>query len=708
MTKQANVFFAIFLAALWLLVWLLAYGVILSIAYKDSRILHATTTTNIAAPLLQFWHYSDNPALRKVAMFAAFAALLVVSFAAYLIFLRKTQEPLGDASFQTLADLRKRKWFKKKGHIFGVAGGKFLRVLDDRHHLIIGPTRSGKGAGYVIPNALMHVGSMIITDLKGEIFDATAAYRKSTGNQVFLFAPGAEETNRWNPLDFVRQDRGNRTTDIQNIVGILIQENTESENSVWQATAQQVMAGVISYILESPFYENRRNFGEVNSFFNSGEDLQALMRLVKEKEPYLSKFTVESFNAYIALSDKAAASALLDIQKAMKPFKNERVVAATSVTDIPLREMRNRAVSIYLAPHINDVTLLRSLLTLFVQQALELLMRDIATKDAVPFYFLLDEFRQLNKMKEIMNKLPFVAGYKIKMAFIIQDLKNLDEIYGETARHSMLGNCAYQLILGANDQATAEYASRALGKRTIRYQSESRSIEPFKRSRRTMVEQIRDRDLMMPQEIRQMPEDQFVLLVEGQRPIRGTKLRFFEVEPFKSAEAFSKSNRPTVPPIEYAPELAIPALTKEYERIGSEKEVSTASSAVPQPATKKASAPPSRSHIAPIEEPTLPAPPPEISDEDEILEQVTIAQAEVDDSAEAVEELFNVALKTLPRRDRKPIMEIYLALDDDPEWQTSDENISARDAIVEADARDDTAAIENDSNEALKILPRRT
>ncbi len=63
-----------------------------------------------------------------------------------------------------------------------------------------------------------------------------------------------------------------------------------------------------------------------------------------------------------------------------------------------------------------------------------------------------------------MTKLPYVAGYNIKLAIIIQDLKNLDEIYGETSRHSLLGNCGYQLVLGANDQATAEYASRALGK----------------------------------------------------------------------------------------------------------------------------------------------------------------------------------------------------------------------------------------------------
>ena len=77
-------------------------------------------------------------------------------------------------------------------------------------------------------------------------------------------------------------------------------------------------------------------------------------------------------------------------------------------------------------------------------------------RTSLPVYFLLDEFRQLKKMSEITTKLPYVAGYNIKMAFVIQDLKNLDEIYGETSRHSLIGNCGYQLVLGANDQATAD------------------------------------------------------------------------------------------------------------------------------------------------------------------------------------------------------------------------------------------------------------
>lgn len=562
MSKGYKAVYLIFCTSIAFLVWTLAYGVALGVIYKDSRILNITITENPFAPLQQIWAYATNSTLQRVAIGALLPAITAAAFAGYLG-LKVHENPLGDAAFQDVMGLRRGKWFRKKGHIFGLFGRNVLRSADSRHHLIIGPTRSGKGAGYVIPNALMHEGSMIVSDLKGEIFKATAGYRKNNGSQVFLFAPGSERTNRYNPLDFVRPERGNRTMDIQNIASILVPENLGSENSVWQGLAQQVVAGIISYVLESPYYHGRRNLGEVVSFVNSGVELQAQIKFIKEKEPNLSKYTVESFNAFLALSERAAASALLDIQNALRPFRNERIVAATEVTDMDIAAMKRRPISIYLAPNITDITILRPLLTLFVQQVMNILTLE-HDPNSLPVYFLLDEFRQLKKMDEIMTKLPYVAGYNIKLAIIIQDLKNLDEIYGETSRHSLLGNCGYQLVLGANDQATAEYASRALGKRTIRYTSESRTIEILGLPRRTKVEQIRERDLMMAQEVRQMPENKMILLVEGQRPIYGDKLRFFNTQPFKAAEAYSQSHVPDVPTIDYLPHRPVPALTDEY------------------------------------------------------------------------------------------------------------------------------------------------
>jgi type IV secretion system protein VirD4 len=559
MTGAARICYLVFCAAIAALAWLAGYGLALRIVFQDGRILEVMTTTNPFAPLQQLLAYPHSAVVQKVAAGAALPALALAGMLAYCG-LKAPANPLGAAAFQDRASLRRANWFARRGKIFGRFGRKLLRSHDDRHHLVIGPTRSGKGVGYVIPNALMHQGSMVVTDLKGEIFASTAGYRARTGSEVFFFAPGAARSHRYNPIDFIRSDRGNRTTDIQNIAAHLVPESAHSENAVWQATAQQVMAGAISYIAESAAYQGRRNLAEVNAFFNSGHDLQELMRLIKQDEPNLSRFTVQSFNAYIALSERTAASALLDVQNALRPFKNERIAAATTVSDFDLKALGRRATSIYLAPSITDVVLLKPLLSLFVQQALDVLTIE-HDPGSLPVYFLLDEFRQLKKMTEITTKLPYVASHNVKFAFVIQDLKSLDEIYGENARHSLVGNCGHQLVFGANDQATAEYVSRALGKKTVRYTSVSRTIELMGLHRRTEIEQIRERDLMMAQEVRQMPMDRMVLLVEGQKPIYGQRLKYFTRSPFRQAERYARNNVPDVPEIAFYEPAAVPAAT---------------------------------------------------------------------------------------------------------------------------------------------------
>ncbi|MDO9306850.1 MAG: type IV secretory system conjugative DNA transfer family protein, partial [Mesorhizobium sp.] len=276
MTGSLRVFYIGFCLTIAFAAWLLAYGLALQLIYGDGRILQVTITINPFAPFQQLIAYGDSTVLRTVALGAVLPAILVAGIVAYAG-LRPNASPLGDARFQTMMSLRRDGWFRKRGKILGRFRHQILRVEDDRNHLVIGPTRSGKGACYVVPNALTHEGSMIVTDLKGEIFQSTAGYRKSKGNQVFLFAPGSDRTHRYNPLDFIRPDRGDRTTDIQNMAAILVPEVTESENSIWQATAQQVMAGAISYVNESVYYEGHRNLGEVTAFFNSGVNLQALM-----------------------------------------------------------------------------------------------------------------------------------------------------------------------------------------------------------------------------------------------------------------------------------------------------------------------------------------------------------------------------------------------------------------------------------------------
>ena len=96
---------------------------------------------------------------------------------------------------------------------------RYLKFATPEHVACYAPTRSGKGVGLVIPNALRWHGSLICLDVKRENFQATAGAREAQGDKVFLLDPMAPDgrTARYNPFTYVRRGTIDAFGDIQRI-----------------------------------------------------------------------------------------------------------------------------------------------------------------------------------------------------------------------------------------------------------------------------------------------------------------------------------------------------------------------------------------------------------------------------------------------------------------------------------------------------------
>lgn len=69
-------------------------------------------------------------------------------------------------------------------------GLRYLVHAGIEHALCIGPTRSGKTAGVLIPTLLTWPGSCVVYDPKGELYQRTAAWRQQEARNIVLrFAP---------------------------------------------------------------------------------------------------------------------------------------------------------------------------------------------------------------------------------------------------------------------------------------------------------------------------------------------------------------------------------------------------------------------------------------------------------------------------------------------------------------------------------------
>src|SRR6202043_1035659 len=85
--------------------------------------------------------------------------------------------------------------------------GALLRYHGEGHLLTVAPTRSGKGTGCVIPNLLTYPGSVVVSDVKGELYAVTYRHRqRGLGQATFALDPFgivSDSTASCNPLDLV-------------------------------------------------------------------------------------------------------------------------------------------------------------------------------------------------------------------------------------------------------------------------------------------------------------------------------------------------------------------------------------------------------------------------------------------------------------------------------------------------------------------------
>jgi len=105
---------------------------------------------------------------------------------------------------------------------------------------------------------------------------------------------------------------------------------------------------------------------------------------------------------------------------------------------------------------------------------------------------------------------------------IIQSLAQLEKNYGKEGAEIIVDNSQDTIFGGfAPNSQTAEVLSKALGSRTVLSGSVSREKNDPSQSLQMM-----ERPLMMPDELKSFPKDEFIVMKTGTHPMR-TRIRLF-------------------------------------------------------------------------------------------------------------------------------------------------------------------------------------
>ncbi|MCD2174938.1 type IV secretory system conjugative DNA transfer family protein [Rhizobium sp. C4] len=456
--------------------WSLNYSVASFVILKSSTMWKGFSGGEIFMPIRQASTYIDNPSvmrLVKAATTATFAEAAVVAGAVALAIIRpwEVRPPSDGSRFATLEDL------KKAGLIDGHPGksvllgtfGKGRQTVDvrysgDSHFFVNGPSRAGKGRGFVMTNLLEYEGSVVVLDVKLENYLNTGAARLAMGQTCFVFAPGSVKTHRWNPLDFVR-GWPERSTDLINLSASLLPIG-EREDGYWKQTARGLLAGVLGYVMEAKSMEGRRNFRSVLRMFSTGRSFSDVLTEIIDTEPELNDFILGSFRQHLGRDEEQRPSFEGHIVTALAPFNNLLIAEACAQSDFDIRDLRRAPFSLFIAAPVSDFGTVEPIIRLLIQQIHDVMLRSLPGKDEPhKILMMLDEFYQFERLPEIIKRAPLVAGYGLTIALVAQNIPQIDERYGQKTRDALLGNMDIKLCIAVGDDATARIVSDNLGRK---------------------------------------------------------------------------------------------------------------------------------------------------------------------------------------------------------------------------------------------------
>jgi type IV secretion system protein VirD4 len=483
-----------------------------------------------------FWRRMMFPATQAetairgtIALGLVLAAGIGLSIAAHVL---RPLKPYGEAKFGSILDAEKRRLTMRRGLILGRLAGATITSDEPGHILVVGPTRSGKGQSFIGPNGIMWQGSAVFFDPKKENFSIFGAYRAAGGDKVYIFNPGELRSHRYNPLDFIRRDE-TMPTDALVVAGFIV---PDTPGEVWGKSARLLLAAMIGYVLTSPLCDGARHLRSVARMLVSGKDISIYLKsIVLTESDHLPSWVVDAFNQYIALESETRNSAVFNLNIALNPWNNRLVAAATATSDFDIRELRRKRMSVFIGCSVAQLDAFRPLLNILVQQIHDVLMMAPPKRDE-PHQVLLmiDEFRQLGRMDDLVSKLTINAGYGFRVVIVLQNLSQLDEVYGKAVRETTVSACATQLYIRIDNLDTSEYLSKMLGETTIELKRASLRRGGIL-GQKTINTDYDAVPLRTPQQLRQMDPRKVILLVSSAPPFELERVIYHDDRPYRQA-----------------------------------------------------------------------------------------------------------------------------------------------------------------------------
>ncbi len=461
----------------------------------------------------------------------------------------------------------------KSGVVIEYDKTSFRVDASDNNLMILAPPGAGKTKDFYIPSIIYNCrvnrntngagASMIIVDVKGEEYRETAEIARQSGYTVrsldyrhpltsdmnnMLHAVNlqidrmrAATTEQERILHRARAERHAKilSSAIMNTAEVKTAGGTES-SQFFNTTAEGLITAMILVVSEYGTDAERH----LPSVFRLMIELNGLVQSEDMQNDTVQKSRLKELLSVLPEDNRAklfaGASMNADVRTSMNIFSSamakllnfvdselEQMICGHSEGFSP-EEFVEQPTIIYLVVPDEDST--RHLFSsLFIRQMLTDLLSyaneqdDLALPRKVLFFW--DEFGNSPAVKDLATQFTAARSRGIRLIIALQSLAQLEERYGRSVAKIIRDATQMTMFsfVAPTATETAQELSRALGKFTTQAGSRSKGEKNSSQSR-----QLIGRELMMPDEIMQLPIGTFVVMKSGRHPIK-TNLKPFNM-----------------------------------------------------------------------------------------------------------------------------------------------------------------------------------
>lgn len=403
------------------------------------------------------------------------------------------------------------------GIVLGRDGRRILRDHGDAHVLVSGGTRSGKGAGHVVPTLLTWPGSMLAFDPKGDLAQTTAERRAAFG-RVLVLDPLDAATAAFNPF---LELKGSPTLsgDCQMAARMLAQGGERFDHDFWDdAAAKLILAACLDTLT-----------GPKPTLATLWQCVQAIER---GHEPRSAHPEAQALLDGHAAKDARIRSSINEtVTTRLFALSDPLVQRLTDRSDFRAGDFQagTMPLTVYLTVRPAHAERLRPVTRLLIQSILSpLLLDERRTADGRakqrPLLVLLDEFAQLGCMRFLQKGLDVCASYGIRAMLVCQDTDQIAAAYGP--HQNVTTNCTTQCVIPSfSNTSLATYKSWG-GETTVTHGSSQQQLG------RLMNQSVGESETRVPTldpgEMLRRGHGEVLVFTRGAAPTWLQKIRYYD------------------------------------------------------------------------------------------------------------------------------------------------------------------------------------